>query len=215
MYIIYKCENNLNGKIYIGQTKRSLEERKNQHINDALSKRSNVEFHKALRKYGIDNFTWDIVQYVKEDSDALNNAEIQWIQYFDSYNNGYNMTCGGSHGYSFSLSEEAKDKIRKARTGTKTPDLVRTKLSNAHKGVKLSESHVRANAVGHQKKVRCVELDLIFDSIKEAGKYCIDNNLTKNKTANSTISSCLKGRQNTAYGYHWEYYTQEQQEMAV
>ena len=52
-------------------------------------------------------------------------------------------------------------------------------------------------AVKLKKKTRCIELDIIFDSIKEAAEYV--NGCPCN------ISSCMLGRVKTASGYHWEY----------
>lgn len=47
------------------------------------------------------------------------------------------------------------------------------------------------------KKVRCVELDRIFNSVKEASEYV--NRSDKN------ISACLRGKRKTCGNYHWEY----------
>jgi group I intron endonuclease len=58
--IIYKVTNLTNGKVYIGQTVRTLHQRKNSHIRD-LKKNMDIVFHHALRKYGIDNFNWEII----------------------------------------------------------------------------------------------------------------------------------------------------------
>lgn len=49
----------------------------------------------------------------------------------------------------------------------------------------------------HCKKVHCIELDKVYDSIKEAAiEQHIDN---------SSIGKCCNGRQKTANGYHWEF----------
>lgn len=49
----------------------------------------------------------------------------------------------------------------------------------------------------HKKPIYCVELDRVFESISEAANElgCVVSN----------IASCLKGRYDTACGYHWEY----------
>jgi len=57
--IIYKCENKISGKVYIGQSVKSLEDRKEQHIKKSNSPKS--KFHKALKSYGVDNFNWEII----------------------------------------------------------------------------------------------------------------------------------------------------------
>lgn len=91
---IYKITNKLNGKIYIGQSNDILK-RWSYYKNppNPLGYRSSIIA--AIQKYGIDNFNFEIIE---ECSVAeLNSKEIYWIEYYDSYNNGYNLTRGGDH----------------------------------------------------------------------------------------------------------------------
>lgn len=96
MGIIYKIQNNINGKIYIGQTIRSLKIRFQKHCNlSSLSvAESNMPIKKAIKKYGKQNFT--ITEIESVDDSLLNEREIFWIKYYDSFNNGYNATIGGA-----------------------------------------------------------------------------------------------------------------------
>lgn len=94
-YHIYKVTNKVNKKVYIGKTN-DFEKRKKEHtiydIND------NSIFHKALLKYGLDNFKWEIVcsTNCKEE---LNELEKFFIKKYNSFKpNGYNMTKGGDGG---------------------------------------------------------------------------------------------------------------------
>lgn len=102
--IIYRAYCLTSKKSYIGQTINSLEDRRNSHLNDTFgNKNSQLHFHKALRKYGIDNFEWTIIDTIQADSqeslhECLNLLEIKYIKQFDSYENGYNMTLGGQGG---------------------------------------------------------------------------------------------------------------------
>lgn len=92
---IYKITNQINGKCYIGQSI-DIEKRWKQHISDA--KNSNRKkcpyFHKALIKYGIENFKFEILEECL--IDKLNEREIYWIKFYNSYENGYNLTPGGN-----------------------------------------------------------------------------------------------------------------------
>lgn len=95
---IYKFQNKTNGKIYIGQSI-ALENRykdhfynhKNQNLKDY-----NTKFYRALRKYGFENFTYEILEqsdfFTREE---LNEKEIKWIAYYNSYEAGYNSNKGG------------------------------------------------------------------------------------------------------------------------
>jgi group I intron endonuclease len=60
--IIYKATNTINGKCYVGQTKYSLEKRKVSHIRSAYNaSKRRTYFHWALREYGKDNFSWEVL----------------------------------------------------------------------------------------------------------------------------------------------------------
>lgn len=110
MAIIYKIQNKQNDKIYIGQTKRTLEWRLNNgwcgHFPAAFEKDSNGYLHRALRKHGKDAFTYEVIEErdntsfdKTEDVRAwLNEREIYWIDFYKSNRHefGYNKTSGGS-----------------------------------------------------------------------------------------------------------------------
>lgn len=91
---IYKYENKINGHIYIGQSL-NIETRYQQHIYDAAHRpevSSGIDI--AINKYGIENFTFEIIELCN--ADLLDERERYWITYYDSYNNGYNRTPGGN-----------------------------------------------------------------------------------------------------------------------
>lgn len=98
--IIYKATNKANGKIYIGQTIRSLEYRKSQHFRDAKNnKRRTVYFHNAIYKYGEENFEFEIID-TAEIQEELDQKEIYWIKFYKSNKEefGYNLDSGGKSG---------------------------------------------------------------------------------------------------------------------
>lgn len=93
--IIYKATNKINGKCYIGQTRQSLRERKNKHLTCAR-KGIDTHFYRAIRKYGADNFDWEIICTVNN-KQRLNELETYYITKYDSIKNGYNMIDGGDN----------------------------------------------------------------------------------------------------------------------
>ena len=92
MSYIYKITNLVNGKSYIGATKKSLSDRWKYHLHDSKRERSkNRPLYIAMNKYGIDNFNISVVEECEDDS-VLFEREIYWIDYYDTYRNGYNET---------------------------------------------------------------------------------------------------------------------------
>lgn len=91
---IYKYQNKLNGKIYIGQST-DIERRYQQHLWDAEKRpEQGTGIDLAINKYGINNFTFEIIEQCN--SEQLDERERFWIEYFNSYTDGYNRTPGGS-----------------------------------------------------------------------------------------------------------------------
>ena len=85
---IYRIHNNINGKDYIGQAI-DIYHRWQQH----KARYDNCAIHRAITKYGIDNFTFSILEECQVEQ--LDEKEIYWINYYNSYFNGYNETSGG------------------------------------------------------------------------------------------------------------------------
>ena len=81
---IYKATNNINGKVYIGQTINKLEYRKAEHIRKAKNG-SKLYFHQAILKYETNTFDW-IVLRICDSIESLNAYEQYYILYFDSMN---------------------------------------------------------------------------------------------------------------------------------
>jgi len=109
-HIIYKCTNTVNGKVYIGQTITGLKRRKNQHLGDAR-RGSTLVFHRAIRKYGKENFNWEIIDTAANNMSELNIKEKMWVEQFNSFKKGYNSTSGGEGTPGIKISENRKKLI--------------------------------------------------------------------------------------------------------
>ncbi len=160
--VIYKATNKINGKIYIGQTVQSLNRRVRGHISRSLNNRDSSYFHRAINKYGKENFEWGIIS--KHNSlEELNRAEIEMIKRYNTFESGYNLDLGGKGSVGFKHSEKTKNKMSTSKKGKRNSNYGkvftkehREKLSNSHKGKsclrgkdspnygkKLSSSHKR------------------------------------------------------------------------
>lgn len=102
-WIIYKHTNTLNGKVYIGQTKQNPKYRWGP--DGSKYTEQCTKFYRAIQKAKrIDPDAWNTIflhEIIEEGIQSQNVAderEIYWIQYYDSYLNGYNMTRGGHDG---------------------------------------------------------------------------------------------------------------------
>lgn len=116
---VYKITNKINNKCYIGQSiniERRFEEHK-------YTNRSSKHLHRAIKKYGVDNFSFEIVEECKREQ--LSDKEKYWIKYYNSISPfGYNLTIGGDGGNTFQYRteqemQETKKKISQATSGEK------------------------------------------------------------------------------------------------
>lgn len=131
-FIIYQIQNTINGKCYIGQTTRSIKRRLNEHLQNW--KHSSL-IHKALKKYGIDNFVCTQLDTATNIND-LNQKECYWIATKNTLSpNGYNLKTGGRRGV---LCKESRQKISKTLLGRKLgspSEVTRERMSKAQKGL--------------------------------------------------------------------------------
>lgn len=115
---IYKITNQVNKKIYVGQTKQTIRRRFRGHKQAAKdNKKSSYKLYNAMNKYGADKFSIEVIETVQastvsELKSLLNEREIYWIKQYDSYNSGYNSNLGGSAPVT---GEKAAMKISKSR----------------------------------------------------------------------------------------------------
>lgn len=110
-YWIYKITNNINEKVYIGQSihyRRRWNEHKNRAKNGRISR-----LYSDMREYGIENFSFEVID-IAESKEQANYKEGFYASYYNSYDNdkGYNEKGCGLHQF---LSEDTKKKISISR----------------------------------------------------------------------------------------------------
>jgi len=198
---IYLITNTVNDKKYVGQTRQQLNKRWLHHITESRTY-SDRPLYRAINKYGLDNFKIRILEECNVD--LLNEREIWWIDFLDSYRNGYNATTGGEY---FEHTEETKQKISAFMSNVSRSDEwvdnvskgLKNKLERGEKwGFMLCENKGGSHA---KRKIQGVNITtgetIEFDSMREAGLK-----IAGNEKYAGNISNAIKNNW-IAYGYKW------------
>lgn len=207
MGYIYKITNEINQKVYIGLTSKSIEERWKQHIQASKNLSLNRPLYVALRKYGIENFSIKLIEEV--DDDFLGEREIYWITYYNSYKNGYNATLGGDGKWTkkvkqYNLSGQLiaiyKNAFEAAQYNEVSEESIRAVCRKQYKTLnnyifiyedddRLISDIVNSTNINNYYTVKVYQYDLsgqllnIWNSIKEAEKNTGFTNLSRSVNA--------------------------------
>ena len=211
MAYIYKITNLINGKLYIGKTSNSIEERWQEHISDSQRERCiKRPLYDAFNKYGIKNFQIEEIEQVEDDELACQ-REIYWIDKLRTYIgfddcNGYNATLGGDSKRYYNYKELANAYLELGTLKAVTdkfncdPDTVK-KACKENNILILSNFEIIKSK--YSKKVaqldpETLEIIKIYPSMKAAYRAL-------GKGPNGAISKVCNGIQNFAYGYKWKF----------
>ena len=182
--VIYMWRNKVNNKLYIGQAK-DFRKRTKYHkygsLNENLKYNYNVPLHKAIRKYGVENFEVCILEKDLVDYDKMNEKEIFYIEHYDTLANkgkGYNVASGGGNANVFAgKTDEEMDEIKR-------------KISEVQKG----ENNPMYGRTGElspiSKAVICITTDVIYGGVHEAER--------QTGVGHQTISKCCCGKYKSA-----------------
>ena len=213
--IVYKITNLLNGKVYVGQTVRTLEARIDQH-----KRRTKSAISQAIGKYGWENFKVEVLEEC-ETQEELNEREKFWIKFFDCIApKGYNLNEGGRGG---KVSEIAKKHMSESQQVRFSNPAEHEKLSKAQKKYfsklearqKMSEAkknpspEARANMSAAQKRrfsnpearaKKSAETKKYYEEHPEAREYLSNLNKGKKQSAETIAkkSASLKGHPTSA-----------------
>ena len=148
MGFIYKITNDINDKVYVGQTSGTLEERFKQHKKKINSEdRKTYPLYNAMKKYGVEHFFIESL----EETDNLQEREQYWIKYFDSYNNGYNATHGGD-GWVRTDYDLIVDLYSKGLTGIEIANQIGTTKNTVYRALKAKGVETLSNTETSKKK---------------------------------------------------------------
>lgn len=216
--LIYICTSKTTNKSYIGKSI-NFEKRKKIHKNSAFNKTYNTyntHFCRAIRKYGWNDFEWNIL-YAGISIEQLDNMEKWCIGIYDTYNNGYNSTTGGEGILGYRHTEDAKRKMKGQLHSESTKQKISKSVSGKNhplygkhhteetkqkmrkpksKETRKKMSLVRAGKEWKSKYWRIIKPDGNEEIIKNLSKYCKENDLH-----DGSMFKILKGQRNHCKGY--------------
>lgn len=220
---IYKIENIITHNLYIGKAK-NIEHRWSQHKSIANYNNITRHLYNSMRQYGIENFTFEIIEEVPLDiyDEIINEKEKYWIKYYNAYEDkeNYNYTEGGDGLSGWIPDEEWKKRMSiikrkwyQTDKGIQTKERARQRLKNKQglfKGHRHTEEWKQQHSLDMQgeknpnygkhtqgKKCLCIELNQIFESTRQAAQ---ELNLH-----HQNIAAACRGVYQTSGGYHWKY----------
>lgn len=130
IYSIYKIQNQLNGKCYIGftqNTKVRFSAHRNRAKNGVVT-----PLYGAIRKYGVENFTFDVIYQSKDREHALIEMEPKFISEYNGLTEGYNLSPGGTNTNTPEMMQRASERMKRNNPMTK----LRRNRGSFVKGVK-------------------------------------------------------------------------------
>ena len=209
MGFIYKVTNNINNKVYIGQSIFDINKRFKEHLNDSKNPNKNQRpFYFAINKYGEENFSISLIEEV--DNKDLNEREKYWISFYRSYVgfedcNGYNATLGGdsklTKDYQLIIDDYliTKSKTQTSKNlGCCIETVSRALESNHIQTINKSSGHsiIRIDDKGKE---------VTYDSIRQAAEEIAQKQQKNLQTVRKRINAVLLHKNNQkAYGYFWK-----------
>lgn len=173
---IYKIENKINGKVYIGQSV-NIEERWKKHksiSNNINHEYKNYPLYRSMSKHGLENFNFSIIEECL--IDQLDEKEIYWIKYYNSLvPNGYNRTLGGDkNGHSYKLSYEEVLSIRDDLKNTRETGL---SLAKKYHVSKDTISGINVGRFWYDENIK-YPIRLLFRTCKNCGNRILSDNIS-------------------------------------
>lgn len=199
---VYVHTNKLNGKRYVGVTSKPDPSKR---WSNGHGYKENSHFYSAIKLYGWDNFTHEILFEGLSEQEAKQ-KERELISLWDTQDSrfGYNMTSGGDGTPGYHPSEETRKKLSNARRKENLSAETLRRRSEGLRGRKFSDEHKRKIGDGNSKPVNMIGLDGVtirtFKSARDAEISMGFNH--------AHISQCCHHIRQTTGGYRWEFIAQ-------
>lgn len=204
-FIVYIHRLKNDGRVYVGQTCTSLEQRSG---SNGYKYKHCPKFYHAIQKYGWENFQ-HIVIYKNLTLEQANIKEQELIKLYNSIENGFNLVPGGRNHL---WSDQYKEKMKERNLGSKNPNYgkprsqeTKRKIGEANKisqqGKKHSKQTKDKMSKAHKKycPILCIETQKIYNCLVDASM-----DVANTKQAGHIKEVC-DGKRKTAFKYHWKY----------
>ena len=207
---IYKIENKLNGKVYIGQSIFIEDRWKNHKI---IGKNKNYIFHykplyQDMYNYGLDNFEFSIIEKCLKEN--LNDREVYWIKYYNSYQpNGYNLTYGGGNGHIHNYDDIYQEWLKGKLCQDLEQEFNCTDIT-IHKA--LLYNGVTIEEIFHHSNIKEMQpiVALTTEQKNPVKSFISEYSASKILGFNYVTPALIGALKNKkiAYGFYWEYLTE-------
>lgn len=203
MGYVYLIINNINGHKYIGKTTQSIKKRWQEHLND--SKKEDCEtrpLYRAIRKYGSEHFS--IKEIERCDVATLSEREQYWIQYYNTYEDGYNATLGGDGRIVLDYDEIIKTYLT-MHNATEVARVLNCSKDSVYKILKLNDIPIIGSAeiAKERNSKKVIQYDKSGNFIKEYAS-AKEAELAMGNTQRHIVD-VANGRRKSAYGYIWRW----------
>lgn len=208
MAFIYKITNQINGKIYIGKTHLTIEDRWKEHVRDSKRERNKDKpLYRAFNKYGIENF---IIEQVEETEPQLaNEREIYWIEQYNTFlGEGYNATRGGEGSLLFDYDEVVKLYREKKMIKAVSEELGISRDTVSKILVEFNQEALFKQP-GKQVLLYNEEKIVFFRTLSDAARYIMKERDIKGNNFHgltSHIADVCKGKRKSVYGYKCKFF---------
>lgn len=225
IYTIYQITNRVNGKKYVGFTSKTIEQRLKQHFSER--NKSSYPLHRAIRKYGIENFSIEAICQSKDKHYTYNFLENYFIDKLGTKIHGYNIAPGGVGGDLLTNHPNIKEIGRKIslalkgkyggdkhyKFGKKWDDEYKRKMSLACTGRKESDHTKRLKSLAllgkkkssaHIENLRKATCKYVYEIINPNGELEVHESISYYCKTNNLqrVSLFRASRQNKFYKNH-------------
>lgn len=233
-YEVYLITNAVNGKQYVGITIHGAEQRFDRHKWETRKSgmhRKRAALHRAILKYGEDNFSVQTVHVAESFEEMVNLEQTYIAKYGTMAPNGYNLTTGGRY---FKVAQTVLDRASARLKGKPMSEKNRAGLKRAwddqkirqrrceaikaamnrpevleqtgarQRGKLKSASHIAALRLARARSVVCLTTGKQFEAVTDAVNW-VRSDLGHSKATTAKICRACKSPDYSAYGHRWAY----------